>query len=1221
MSDALPSDGPQTEELAELGRGSSARVTLARLVVAHAGSPAGTEVAVKQLHPELAADAEARAVLAREAEVLEHVQSPRVVRLIHSAHDAAAPFLVLEHLPGPTLSELLESAPLDEKQLCALAAELAEGLSALHGAGFTHGDVKPDNVRFDRLGRATWIDLGFALRGQETPRARPGSLPWLPPEEARGAPGSPAADMFALGLILFQLATARHPFLPHHGAPAAEPLESDLLETLARARSRVASEVWPAASAFTDALLADLLSRDPALRPTAAEVLVRASERRASAWWISFMQQPHFPPRRTDPSDTVGLPFVGRARELARMGEAWKDVQRSGGRALWLRGPAGIGRTRLVRESALQIRSGERLRETPLLLRTSCGHWEVDRAAEPIRRMFASWMGVGSLGAEGEGPPPAPAREELAALLPPLMVETLLRGLPQEGSRGEDLDATRPVALSAALSTWLTLLGRRRPLILLVDRIELARDATLDVLSALAGELGSTRILLVLGARDEEAPSSKVERLRERLAARAPSASQEHSELVVPALTEHEVADWVGAIFDPRAPRLRLSQRLWQRTQGNPTHIVEALKELHRRGALAPNDEGSALVLTGNADEIPLPRSLGATIAARFRGLEPDERTWLQRLAVAGASLTPGFLVRAYASVARAGEAVLTVAEVERRLLEFERLGWLERISGRYRFVRSELREVAYRSLDDQQRAELHALAATALSPEAGAAASRAGAQAPVRVEFQRAYHLRAAGDHAALLELVPGLLGRLLDRGHPRRVSTICEWGLEALDHAVQGQGDPEDVDRLMLRIELLETAADLADRLGDRARQRERLDKLSAINLDPTGDPVGAGRVYLLHGRFAASTGDNGLARGLFLNALQFAERGKAGSLVSEALRRIARVQASIGDLTRAEENARRARKEAVTQLTRAQALAVEGQIALLLDQFERALGKADEARRILYAEKHARIRELAASTAGTRRFAGAHRRADSWTVHERSTLASVFLLRARVYRGLGRTARALAAVQHASSLARQAGERRQEAEAEARRGGMLIELGREQEAEERLRDALLVAREIEDAHVEALASLWLGTLLCERADAEGPTLLERAGRVAHEGAERRMEALAASMTARVRLAQGDLAGASRRARSALDLSEQVGAELPDRVTILGTSALVERESGRPEAAQELEDLLHQHVNYVAEQLESRALRQGLQRAMRRLAALVASREGPVVPRRGAR
>ena len=161
MSDALPSDGPQTEELAELGRGSSARVTLARLVVAHADSPAGTEVAVKQLHPELAADAEARAVLAREAEVLEHVQSPRVVRLIHSAHDAAAPFLVLEHLPGPTLSELLESAPLDEKQLCALAAELAEGLSALHGAGFTHGDVKPDNVRFDRLGRATWIDLGF----------------------------------------------------------------------------------------------------------------------------------------------------------------------------------------------------------------------------------------------------------------------------------------------------------------------------------------------------------------------------------------------------------------------------------------------------------------------------------------------------------------------------------------------------------------------------------------------------------------------------------------------------------------------------------------------------------------------------------------------------------------------------------------------------------------------------------------------------------------------------------------------------------------------------------------------------------------------------------------------------------------------------------------------------------------------------------------------------
>src|SRR5688500_11789612 len=153
---------PRIELEGEIGAGATGRVWRARLVQACAGLPAGSEVALKRLHPELAGDPDARRAFAAEGEAGAAVAHPGLVRVVHSGVDDAGPYLLTEYVPGQTMEQVLvEQGPLPEPLLRSVAAQLAGGLAALHAAGWIHGDVKPENMRLDARGRAVLLDLGF----------------------------------------------------------------------------------------------------------------------------------------------------------------------------------------------------------------------------------------------------------------------------------------------------------------------------------------------------------------------------------------------------------------------------------------------------------------------------------------------------------------------------------------------------------------------------------------------------------------------------------------------------------------------------------------------------------------------------------------------------------------------------------------------------------------------------------------------------------------------------------------------------------------------------------------------------------------------------------------------------------------------------------------------------------------------------------------------------
>ena len=1168
----------------ELGSGATGRVFHGTLTEAFGPWPAGFEVAVKVLHPGLASDPGALATFEAEARAGRAIEHPDVVHVLHAGTDARGPYLLMNFVPGRSLRDVLrETGPLPEPLVRSIARQIAGGLAALHGAGMVHGDLKPENVRLDAEGNAVLLDLGFA-RSAAPPSARfsaarPGSLPYLSPEQARGGHGTEKSDVFALGVLAYELATGLHPFsgfaskragvgaLRVHAAISGSgssglvsrtALEAEgadrLLAGIATAHYVPPSRAVPQVSPFLDRLLQDVLQRDPDRRPSAAELERRLVDQEGGGWWRGEVEFGAGERRggsgERDASHRT--PLVGREREMEQL----LSVAQKGnlGTAVWIRGAPGSGKSRLVNEFAARARMSD---DPPLFLYGRCRELEEERPAQPVLRLVERYLRLPRNAAAGP-------REisMLEKLVPPKAVETIARTLDPRA------EGATPLAVPAALGLLLAALGKSIPLIVFLDDVNWAGDDTLDVLAYLSGRLAGTRTVLVLGER-AGVPAHRPERLAELQGRLENGPGLARIDLAE--LEEGAVESLVETMFHHSAPRLRLSRVLWERSRGNPGMISEILRGLVSRGEAVPHADGSGLVLSIAPDDLPLPGSLKAAIADSYRRLPAADRSWLKRLAVVGGRIETEFLLDAFPDARR--------ADVDLVLARLVRSGWLAPVGARFRFTRPALREAVYRGLTRAERTKLHAAAAAALAPGPGEAVSLDDA-------FQRAFHLQSAEDHPGLLPLLPPLLTRLLQAGQPQRVHALARWGLAAIDAL------PPSPELSRMRIDLLEAAVDAADRLGYRTEQRDLLDRLADLQFDPREDPEAVARVYLLHGRFAVSTGQYGLARGWLKNAVEMFERAKKELEASESMRRLSLVQSHVGELAEARKLAKAALARAQTDAQRALARIALGTIDVLEDKFEPAMRNADRALAILRADEG---------------------------LGRPGIVAAAHLLRARVYRIFGSAGRAHASASRALELARVAGERRLEAEAGARLGGILLDLDHPAEAEAALREALRLATEIEDRRGEAIARLFLGILLWEAASPEAAEMLTKAGELAVEVGLNRVEAVTRSLQARIAREGGRIPEALERSGKAMELLERFGAELSDRIVIAGTHALVLRADGEERPAREVEKRLSDRLRRETARIRSPLLRMRHQRASQRLLEAVLSPEGPVYPRVG--
>ena len=228
----------------------------------------------KVLRPDQAESERALRELAREAEVLERLGHPVLVRGFDAVLEGPRPHLVIEHLEGPSLRRLLKrGGALELDQLLPLALHVVGALAYMHGQGFVHLDVKPDNIVMGVPPRL--IDLSIARDFERAARSRGpiGTDAYMAPEQC-GIDGTPEigtpADVWGLGATLHHCISGERPFPRPRGANRSDDPEVRFPQLRADP---------PALPGHAPAGLADLiaatLDRDPAGRPSAGEVAER----------------------------------------------------------------------------------------------------------------------------------------------------------------------------------------------------------------------------------------------------------------------------------------------------------------------------------------------------------------------------------------------------------------------------------------------------------------------------------------------------------------------------------------------------------------------------------------------------------------------------------------------------------------------------------------------------------------------------------------------------------------------------------------------------------------------------------------------------------------------------------------------------------------------------------------------------------------------------------
>jgi serine/threonine-protein kinase len=227
------------------------------------------DVAIKVLDPALAVDAALEEQFLHEARTIAAAEHPHIVPLYSAESTGGLLYLVMRLLPGRSLENRIAEGKLPAAEAARIALQCAQALSAAHAVGVVHRDIKPANILLDANGNATVTDFGIALvtsrPARELPGATTGTPHYMSPEQSLGEQVDGRSDVYALGVVLYEMLTGTYPF---SGRNATEVIAQHISAPIPKV-----SEREPETPAPLVRLVDRMLAKDPAGRPTAAELV------------------------------------------------------------------------------------------------------------------------------------------------------------------------------------------------------------------------------------------------------------------------------------------------------------------------------------------------------------------------------------------------------------------------------------------------------------------------------------------------------------------------------------------------------------------------------------------------------------------------------------------------------------------------------------------------------------------------------------------------------------------------------------------------------------------------------------------------------------------------------------------------------------------------------------------------------------------------------------
>ncbi|MGC4091551.1 MAG: serine/threonine-protein kinase [Polyangiaceae bacterium] len=694
-------------------------------------SALGRTVAVKIIHPHLLSDENSALRFMTEARAASQLNHPNSVAVFDFGRtDDGQPYLVMEFLRGKDLARVAyEEGPLPFSRVVDVLRQVLAALGEAHDLGIVHRDLKPENVILEPLRRGgdfvKVVDFGLAkLRadtqgpGVTSPGIVCGTPDYMAPEQGRGDPIDGRSDLYAVGVILFQLLTGRLPFeadsptqvvMMHLTVPVPDPrqvaperrIPDPLVDAVMRALAKDVRKRYQDAQEFADGLkqalqLAESMPPDRPTMPPASFVagtatcpacgLLVASTKFCGECGARL-------PVRSGPPDAQAAPllpltFVAREDELNWLDELRRETRQSFACARLL-GEPGAGKTRLLQELSLVARGdGDAVVvSTPDPFHAEVACFALREAIRQLARLSPADIEAGRY---------ERARPDARA------------GLDDIFGRAERGDGRAPFerrsTLAEALRWALGVAATRNPRVLLaVDDLDDVDGPSLNAFVDVVNEPPALPVLLLMAHRPGFDPGTGT---------RAP-------------------ARVVGGLPPPAVSRLLSARRGIERLpigDGNKSVLPMYVEQVVRYSQ------------DGGSDP---PSRLADLIALRVDMLEPNARRTLQALVVLGDQ---------WATDAMA-ELLPKTEELESRVQELLRAGMVEESDGKLRTSHPLLREVVLASIPVAVRRELHKKALQVCEKRG----------APIEA---RALHAYESGDSFQALLLLEQVADRATARG-----------------------------------------------------------------------------------------------------------------------------------------------------------------------------------------------------------------------------------------------------------------------------------------------------------------------------------------------------------------------------------------------------------------------------------------------------------------------